>query len=67
MAVTKQRNMKERDACLYLDRWCGPWSWMTADLAAVLIGPLFVVELQLFGGAAVVVSYRLCLLCSGFT
>lgn len=40
---------------------------MTADLAAVLIGPLFVVELQLFGGAAVVVSYRLCLLCSGFT
>lgn len=52
---------------MYLDRWCGPWSWMTADLAAVLIGPLFVVELQLFGGAAMVVSYRLCLLSGGFT
>lgn len=38
---------------------------MTPDLAAVLIGSLFVVELQLFGGAAVVVPYRLGLLSCG--
>lgn len=38
---------------------------MTADLAAVLTGSLFVVELQLFGRAAVVVPYRLRLLSRG--
>lgn len=35
---------------------------MPADLAAVLVGPLLVVELQLLGGAAVIVPYRLGLL-----
>lgn len=40
---------------------------MTTDLAAVLIGPLFVVELQLFGGAAMVVPYGLHLLSRGLT
>lgn len=52
---------------MYLDGGCCPWSWMTTNLAAVLIGPLFVVELQLFGSAAVVVPYRLCLLSCGLT
>lgn len=37
---------------------------MSTDLAAVLIGPLLVIELQLFGCAAMVVPYRLCLFCS---
>lgn len=38
---------------------------MTADLAAVLTGSLFVVELQLFCCATVVVPYRLRLLSRG--
>lgn len=38
---------------------------MPADLQAVLIGPLFVVELQLLGRGAVVVPYRLGLLRRG--
>lgn len=38
---------------------------MTADLAAVLTGSLLVVELQLFGRAAVVVPDRLRLLSRG--
>lgn len=38
---------------------------MTANLAAVLAGPLLVVELQLLGGAAVVVPHRLGLLGRG--
>lgn len=38
---------------------------MTADLAAVLTGPLFVVELQLLRRAAVVVAHRLRLLGRG--
>ena len=38
---------------------------MPTDLTAVLIGPLFVVELHLFGGATVVVPYRLGLLGCG--
>lgn len=38
---------------------------MSTDLAAVLIGPLFVVELQLLGGTTVVIPYRLCLLSCG--
>lgn len=50
---------------LYLDGWCGPRGWMSTDLAAVLIGSLFVVELQLFGGSTVVVPYRFCLLSCG--
>lgn len=65
--VKKTKNKTETGACLYLDRGCGPWSWMTTNLATILIGPLFVVELQLFGSAAVVVPYRLCLLSCGFT
>ncbi len=52
---------------MYLDWGCGPWSWMTADLATVLIGPLLVVKLQLFGSAAMVVPYGLSLLSCGFT
>lgn len=52
---------------MHLGRGRGPGSRMTADLAAVLIGPLFVVELQLLGGAAVVVPYRLGLLSCGLT
>lgn len=52
---------------MYLDGGCGSRGWMTTDLAAVLIGPLFVVELQLFGSAAVVVPYGLCLLSCGLT
>lgn len=50
---------------MYLDRRRGPWRGMATDLAAVLIGPLLVVELKLFGSATVVVSYRLSLLSSG--
>lgn len=57
----------ETSCCTYLDRGRCPWSWMTTDLAAVLIGPLFVVQLQLFGGAAVVIPYRLHLLSRGLT
>lgn len=38
---------------------------MSTDLASVLIGPLFVVELQLFGSAAVVVPNRFCFLSCG--
>ena len=38
---------------------------MSTDLAAVLIGPLLVVELQLFGGTTMVVPYRLRLLRRG--
>ncbi len=52
---------------MYLYRGCGPRSWMATDLAAVLIGPLFVVELQLFGSTTVVVPYRLCLLSCSLT
>jgi len=37
---------------------------MATDLAAVLIGPLLIVELQLFGGNAVVV---VCLFSCGLT
>lgn len=55
------------DGWVYLDRGCGPWGWMTADLAAVLIGPLFVVELQLLGCAAMVVPHRINLLSCGLT
>lgn len=50
---------------MYLDGQRGPWSWMTTDLTAVLIGPLFVIELQLFGSATMVVPYRLYLLSCG--
>lgn len=57
----------ESKVCMYLDRGSGPWSWMTTDLAAVLIGPLLVVELQLFGSTSMVVPYRLCLLGRGLT
>lgn len=55
------------DGRVYLDRGCGPWGWMAADLAAVLIGPLFVVELQLLGRATMIVPHRINLLRSGLT
>lgn len=45
IADIKQRNKTDTGACMYLDGGCCPWSWMTTNLAAVLIGPLFVVEL----------------------
>lgn len=38
---------------------------MATNLTAVLIGPLFVIELQLFRSGTMVVSYRLCFLSSG--
>lgn len=56
---------KNKHFCLYLDGGCGSWGWMTADLAAILTGPLFVVELQLLCCAAMVVSYGLGLLGGG--
>lgn len=52
---------------MYLDGGRGPGGRVAADLAAVLIGPLLVVELQLLGGAAVVVPHRLRLLRRGLT
>lgn len=55
------------DGCVYLDRGCGPRGWMAADLAAILIGSLFVVELQLLGCAAMVVPHRINLLSRGLT
>lgn len=55
------------NGCVYLDRGCGPRGWMTADLAAILIGPLFVVELQLLGRATMVVPHRINLLSRGLT
>lgn len=61
----KPKTDKNKDVGVYLDWGCGSWSWMTADLAAVLTGSLFVVELQLFGRAAVVVPHRLRLLGRG--
>lgn len=61
----KTKTDKNKHVRVYLDRGCGSWSWMTADLAAVLTGSLFVVELQLFCRAAVVVPYRLRLLSRG--
>lgn len=51
----------------HLDRGRGPGCWVAADLTAVLIGPLLVVELQLLGGATVVVPDRLHLLRRGLT
>lgn len=55
----------KRVSVLHLDGWRGPWGWMATDLATVLIGPLFVVELQLLCSTTVVIPYRLCLLCRG--
>lgn len=52
---------------MYLDRGGGSWSWMPADRAAVLIGPLFVVELQLLSSTAMVVPYSLRLLSCSLT
>lgn len=54
-------------SCLHLDRGRGSGRWVAADLTAVLIWPLLVVELQLLGGATVVVPDRLHLLGSGLT
>lgn len=59
------KTAKNKHARVYLDGGCSSWSWMTADLAAVLTGSLFVVELQLFCRATVVVPYRLRLLSRG--
>lgn len=57
--------VKNKGVRIYLDRGCGPLSWMAANLAAILTGSLFVVELQLFCSATMVVSHRLCLLSRG--
>lgn len=65
LRADKTKTDKNKHAGVYLDGGCGSWSWMTADLAAVLTGSLFVVELQLLCCAAVVVAYRLCLLGRG--
>ena len=48
-----------------LDGGRGSWRRVAADLAAVLTGPLLVVELQLFGGETVVVAHGLRLLRRG--
>lgn len=63
----KTKTGKKKHGRVYLNGGCGSWSWMTADLAAVLTGSLFVVELQLFRRPAVVVPYRLRLLSRGLT
>lgn len=52
-------------SCVHLDRGRGPGCWVAADLTAILIWPLLVVELQLLGGATVVVADRLHLLGRG--
>lgn len=52
---------------MYLDGGRGPRGWVATDLAAVLTGPLLVVELQLLSSAAMVVPHRLHLLRRGLT
>lgn len=53
----------EFDNFLYLHRWGDGCSRVLAYLAAVLIGPLLVIELWFLGRSTVIVTHRFGLLC----